>query len=470
MNLSPWMYFTLPQQILKTDIVSLKEAWISREKKYCKNIIQPFSLAISLLMIPFFFLDSLRPSFDLTFSLFHRGSTSLLFLAAYIAIKKGIWDKREYSFAYYKFSFILAGVALIVMQQVYMFKQPESPRLYAPMIMATAIFISGIGVKTASAVILFNWITLFTTALVITGKIWNEIVSDVSLLLICSFISVIFTRIYDLQVKLFVANSTEKNAAVERESHALKEMTKLVYPHMAELIKVGNTLEKTMPVGSKKAYALNFDICGSSKVSHELFDATMQSIFEQCHNIMLEGYNSLNMEANAYKVKDMGDGFLCTVGYPFSTPDSKRGSVVSLELADKFIEIFNQEIKDMEYPHEILCSVSICWDTIEGYFPTHGVKQYDVRGKAIILAARYESLRKSLFSTYEDYPGNLITISNNVYNNLPSHLRERFIRVSNKEHNIEIRDDLLANCFYYSAVPSYEKEPILPEVSLKSVG
>lgn len=449
--------YLIPSQILNRDKKNLVDLWVKREHEYCKNIIKPFAVAIAVLMFIFFFLDMQRTGFDLSFSLFHRAGSAALFLATFTLIKYDTFKNKLFSFAYYKFVFLLAGFYLCSMQQVYMFNNPESPRIYAPVIMACAIFVSAVGLKTTLVYITLNITTLLIAGLVINQNGWNEVVSDTSLMIIGSFVSFAFTKIYSLQVMLFIATSEEKNEAFAREKHAFKELTKIVYPHMVNRIKDGFQLEETMPLGSGKAYAITFDICGSSKVSHELFDTITGTVFQKCNDIMLEGYDQESLVSNAYKVKDMGDGFLCTVGFPFATPNGHRGAEVALNIAVRFIETFQREIEKMEYPDPIYCSVAICWDGIEGYFPISGVKQYDVRGRAIVLATRYETLRKRLYSSYSEYPGHILTVSEQVIKNLPKARREEFKKIELKDIDIKIRDDESATCFYQMTFPVNEK-------------
>ena len=83
---------------------------------------------------------------------------------------------------------------------------------------------------------------------------------------------------------------------------------------------------------------------------------------------------------------------------------------------------------------------------INGYFPTIGLKTYDLYGEAIIKATRYESFRKQLFSTGIE-KASIITMEDKVYQHLSAETRKQLIRFNLSEH--QVRDDPDAKALYY---------------------
>ena len=58
---------------------------------------------------------------------------------------------------------------------------------------------------------------------------------------------------------------------------------------------------------------------------------------------MNEGYDEDHLVSLAYRVKELGDGFICSINYPFQVPGSNAAEE-ALRAAESFVEIFNQEV------------------------------------------------------------------------------------------------------------------------------
>jgi hypothetical protein len=95
----------------------------------------------------------------------------------------------------------------------------------------------------------------------------------------------------------------------------------------------------------------------------------------------------------------------------------------------------------------IACGIGIALDTITGFFPEAGTKEYDLYGQAIVLATRYEGMRKTLFEA--ETARSVLIIQEKVYHSLdPSH-RNGFKMMDLKELGIVVRDDPAATRLYY---------------------
>lgn len=233
----------------------------------------------------------------------------------------------------------------------------------------------------------------------------------------------------------------------QRENqHAFAEMAKMVYPHQLLKIRGGEALERTMPTVTAQACVLSFDIVGSSKIHHVNAKKFFRNTFTRCNEIISYGYDGQHLKASAYRIKEMGDGFLCSIGYPFeSMSDNLANDAV--DLAKMFASVLREEAEMLHSETPIACGIGIALDTITGFYPEAGTKEYDLYGQAIVLATRYEGMRKNLFEAEKGR--SVLIIQEKVFQSLdPSH-RAGFISMDLKELEIVLRDDPAATKLYY---------------------
>ncbi|MDQ3231997.1 MAG: hypothetical protein M3Q07_09275 [Pseudobdellovibrionaceae bacterium] len=248
----------------------------------------------------------------------------------------------------------------------------------------------------------------------------------------------------------FAITLREKNRNILLESnsrqHAFKQLEKMVYPHQIELIKSGAELEETMATGQGEGCVLALDIIESSKIDHALAKEFFRNLFRACNEAMMEGYDGKRLQARAYRVKEMGDGFLCSVGYPFK---SRTGNIANdaVELALRFIEILDHEAKILQPDEPICCGVGIALGNIAGFFPETGTKEYDLYGPGIVLATRYEAMCKLIF---KDKPaGSVLILQERVYKSIDKAMRKHFQLVELSPESVFVRDDPGAHRLYY---------------------
>ena len=255
-------------------------------------------------------------------------------------------------------------------------------------------------------------------------------------------------RMYRFQSVL--ANSSDK-------AHALAELTKLVPPHVVAHIHEGGGLESSMPVGKADACVIAFDIVDSTRQDDPGFPAAVEAVLARCHGIMMEGYCMDPLEANAYRLKDMGDGFLATVGFPFHVPTQRSTGIqgddraLAVALAERFVGVFEEEMAHLASREDggaLHCCVGIVRGRIEGFFPKAGVKQYELRGHAISLATRYEGLRRCIFPK-TGYAGNLIVLREDVHAGLCPDDAAHYAAWDTKVPGQAVRDDPEAQRAYY---------------------
>jgi class 3 adenylate cyclase len=229
--------------------------------------------------------------------------------------------------------------------------------------------------------------------------------------------------------------------------HAYTELKTIVYPHQVQQIWDGMPLDQTMPVGQKKAFIIVFDVVASSKMQIADPRAFLSAIFHDCSNLMMENYQTDPLVANGYRVKEMGDGFLCSVGFPFGCPGSNPADH-SVMMAHKFLDIFKKHVERVGAPGSIHCAIGIAYGVVEAFYPESGAQVYDLFGRGIILAHRYESMRDILFRWLKRRD-DIIILHQPVFDQLSDAYRDEFVEVDLTASDFKVRDDEDATRLYY---------------------
>ncbi|HYX35394.1 MAG TPA: 7TM-DISM domain-containing protein [Oligoflexus sp.] len=260
----------------------------------------------------------------------------------------------------------------------------------------------------------------------------------------------------------YKARLQEKKINQENE-HAFRQLQKVFYPHQISQIKQEAELESTMPTHSGEACVISFDIIASSTIQHEKTKDFFRNVFRRCNEIMMTDYEPGTLTANAYRIKEMGDGFLCSVGYPFK---SRTGFMAkdALEVATLFHNAFREEVEKFGYREPIYCGIGIAFDHIAGFYPETGTKEYDLYGKAIVLATRYEGMRKVLF---HKVGASVLILQARVFLSLDREQADTFTECNLEDIKIVVRDDPAATKLYYRYLPDRTKSQL---TSYDSVG
>jgi class 3 adenylate cyclase len=232
-----------------------------------------------------------------------------------------------------------------------------------------------------------------------------------------------------------------------RRDHAYSELKKIVYPHQVQRIWAGKSLDATMPLGRSEAFSLVFDVIGSSKLSMEDPRKFLSDVFSTCSAIMMEEYDGERLIANAYRVKEMGDGFLCTIGFPFHCPDPRIADH-SLRLAYRFMQVFQEKARAHNATEPLHCAIGIAQGPVEAFYPENGAQVYDLFGRSIILAHRYEGMRDVLFPRLK-VRDSIIILQKQVFDQLSPDLKLDFSVLNLQEEGLVVRDDEKAVELYY---------------------
>jgi class 3 adenylate cyclase len=243
--------------------------------------------------------------------------------------------------------------------------------------------------------------------------------------------------------ELYIQNLMQK----EKETHhSYTQLAKIVYPHQISLMKQGHNLEETMHTGCADAAVLVFDVIGSTRFTGHHKQEFFQRVFINCYQRMMRQYDEKNSMAEAYRIKELGDGFMCSVGFPFPIPESLDRNTIAMTLALDFIEIWNR-IREEMYPDlDVYCSMGIAEGEVHGFYPVAGVREYDLYGAALVLANRYENLRRVLFT---DVEAHILTAQASFVEKLPLPMQHQFKRHDLSDLNdFQIRNDPDAKVFY----------------------
>ena len=121
----------------------------------------------------------------------------------------------------------------------------------------------------------------------------------------------------------------------------------------------------------------------------------------------------------------------------------------------RFVNIFIGFAKQYFPDREIYCSVGIAYGEATGYFPSIGLKRYDLYGDCLVKATRYEAFRKELYKRGIS-PTNLIIVQDNVYQGFLDKMKEELKPFTLNQ--TQVRNDPMAKVVYYKTIDA-ESQP-----------
>jgi len=238
-----------------------------------------------------------------------------------------------------------------------------------------------------------------------------------------------------------------KSTDADARQHLYNQLSKLVYPHQLERIKLGDELENTMPLKEGKAIVNVFDVQRSGEICHERTQEFFMGVFQSFLQICMKGYEHNPLRSRAFRLKETGDGFISSVGYPFLPVDSHSLADSAVATALQMFEAFNLEVKRFNYSRPIKAAMGLAYNAVQGTFQSGGIRSYDLFGDALIQAAKYEELRKQpyIWNMFKEHARsrnlehfNILIVQEVVYNSLSPAYREMFTE-------IDISDERLAS-------------------------
>jgi len=240
---------------------------------------------------------------------------------------------------------------------------------------------------------------------------------------------------YETERTRFYLKSTD----ADTRQHLYNQLSKLVYPHQLERIKLGDQLENTMPLKEGKGIINVFDVQKSSDIRHEKTQDFFMGVFQAFLEICMKGYEHNPLRSRAFRLKETGDGFISAVGYPFLPVDSRSLADSAVATALLMFEAFNVEVEKFNYSRPIKAAMGLAYNSVQGTFQSGGIRSYDLFGDALIQASKYEELRKQpalwkIFTRHakslglEDF--NILIVQEVVYNSLSPGYRALFAEIS----------------------------------------
>ncbi|MFT7470577.1 MAG: hypothetical protein ACI8XU_000467 [Kiritimatiellia bacterium] len=240
-----------------------------------------------------------------------------------------------------------------------------------------------------------------------------------------------------------------KSTDADTRQHLYNQLSKLVYPHQLERIKLGDELENTMPLKEGKAIINVFDVQRSGEIRHEKTQDFFMGIFQSFLQICMKGYEHNPLRSRAFRLKETGDGFISAVGYPFLPIDSRSLADSAVSTALTMFEAFNLEVEKFNYSRPIKGSMGLAYNSVQGTFQSGGIRSYDLFGEALGQAAKYEELRKNpvLWGIFREHARemglenfNILIVQEFVYNSLSNSYRDMFTEIDLTDKRLVERD------------------------------
>ena len=297
----------------------------------------------------------------------------------------------------------------------------------------------------AHLILISSMFPIFGTLINFSPNVLVPIVGD----FVCEFAQVagLCTEILLFSLLIGYKLKVTREQTINKMNHAYKELQTVVYPHQVEMVRKGYSIRETMPLQESQAIVISFDIVRSTnllknKNSRRIFSG----IFKDCYDTIMADYSAEKMEGSGFRVKEVGDGFICSVGFPFKLPDGLIIEERSFELATEFITTFQRHCA--LHGLDVRCSVGMAQGVIEGFFPESGAQSYDLFGKAIVLSNRYEATRNLIFR-HLNRDSDILIIQESIYHNLKPGQKELLKKIDLGEAGFKVRDDESAEALYY---------------------
>lgn len=264
---------------------------------------------------------------------------------------------------------------------------------------------------------------------------------------------------YDAVRARFYLKSTD----ADTRQHLYNQLSKLVYPHQLERIKLGDQLENTMPLKEGKGIINVFDVQKSSDIRHEKPQDFFMGVFQAFLQICMKGYEHNPLRSQAFRLKETGDGFISAIGYPFLPVDSRSLADSAVSTALSMFEAFNIEVEKFNYSRPIKAAMGLAYNSVQGTFQSGGIRSYDLFGEALIQASKYEELRKQpvlwkIFCRHAEELGladfHILIVQEVVYNSLSPPYRDLFVEIDLEdpellENNFQMMYDNDAKFIYF---------------------
>jgi hypothetical protein len=214
-------------------------------------------------------------------------------------------------------------------------------------------------------------------------------------------------------------------SVIAQRRHGYEQLEKILFPHQITQIASGAAVEGTLPIQQGYGCCLVFEVVDSADIKHEMAQEYIREIFRLFSIELRKSYDGDTQTCTGFRVIELNNRFVCSVGFPFHCPGHERPSRVSLELAKIFIGIFQERILQMDYHKPISCAVAIAAGELEGFFTRGFPIEYHLHGAPLIKADQIIEMSKQARKNGK-LSGSVIVTEDRVYNSLRSQERLDF--------------------------------------------
>lgn len=159
------------------------------------------------------------------------------------------------------------------------------------------------------------------------------------------------------------------------------------------------------------------------------------SVFQAFLQICMKGYELKPLRSRAFRLKETGDGFISSVGYPFLLVESRSLADSAVTTTFQMFEAFNKEGVKFNYSRPVKGAMGLAYNSVQGTFQSGSIRSYNLFGDALIQASKYEELRKhpAIWNLFKEEVAklglghfNVLIIQEVVYNSLSTEYRKKF--------------------------------------------
>ena len=92
------------------------------------------------------------------------------------------------------------------------------------------------------------------------------------------------------------------------------------------------------------------------------------SVFESFLEICIQGHEENPLRSRAFRLKETGDGYISTVGYPFLSSETGQLAEGAISTALAMLDAFNTDLENFNYSRPIKASIGLAYNSIQGTF------------------------------------------------------------------------------------------------------
>ena len=256
-----------------------------------------------------------------------------------------------------------------------------------------------------------------------------------------TFLSILFNR---FKMISFYTIGIEKKLTL----HLLKELESMAYPHQTKMLETHFSLSETMLLKKTEACLGEFDIIDSSQIKEvNTYHDINSRIFKECYRKILLNYRMNPSEPNrpfsdGHVVKEMGDGFIYSVGFPFKVPGPGQKDVdIAFELARYFIKVFDEEIRKDKDGFDCFCVVVLIRSELEAFWTNYQVRHYDFKQHCVTKLFRFQEMRRHLARVDVYRPqASFILMEDEFYHKLSPELKKGAHNIDLEDQGVSVRD------------------------------